>query len=130
MPELILDAVLPFCVRADEGAPLEQGTVPAEFRWADDTANIVTLVIDPTDAVTWPIPIDHLIDGLFRPTGHGDITVIPDPWQERVVEIILSNPDDGRRAALAVDAMDLHDYLMTIADLIETGEIETGADAV
>ncbi|MFJ6069674.1 SsgA family sporulation/cell division regulator [Streptomyces sp. NPDC093065] len=70
--------------------------VPARLGYHTDDpyAVHVTFHIDSGTPVHWTFARDLLVEGVFRPSGHGDVRVWPSKTEGRsVVLIALSSPD-------------------------------------
>ncbi|MEV1066979.1 SsgA family sporulation/cell division regulator [Streptomyces sp. NPDC050263] len=70
--------------------------VPARlsFRSDDPFAVLVTFHINSEQPVNWTFARELLIEGVFRPCGHGDVRVWPTKAEGRsVVLMALSSPD-------------------------------------
>lgn len=70
--------------------------VPARlsFHTDDPYAVHITFHIDSGHPVHWTFARDLLVEGVFRPCGHGDVRVWPSKAEGRgVVLIALSSPD-------------------------------------
>ncbi|MEU3616053.1 SsgA family sporulation/cell division regulator [Streptomyces sp. NPDC006872] len=70
--------------------------VPARlsFRSDDPFAVLVTFHINSEQPVNWTFARELLVEGVFRPCGHGDVRVWPTKAEGRsVVLMALSSPD-------------------------------------
>ncbi|MGW2419288.1 SsgA family sporulation/cell division regulator [Streptomyces sp. NPDC001709] len=70
--------------------------VPARlsYRSADPYAVHITFHINSDSPVDWTFARDLLVEGVFRPCGHGDVRVWPTKVDgRRVVLMALSSPD-------------------------------------
>jgi hypothetical protein len=70
--------------------------VPARlgYHTEDPYAVHITFHIDSGHPVHWTFARDLLVEGVFRPSGHGDVRVWPSKAEGRsVVLIALSSPD-------------------------------------
>ncbi|GGQ69701.1 SsgA family sporulation/cell division regulator [Streptomyces flaveolus] len=70
--------------------------VPARFTYlADDPYAVhITFHIDSGHPVSWTFARELLVEGVFRPCGHGDVRVWPSKADGRsVVLMALSSPD-------------------------------------
>ncbi|MFE7812622.1 SsgA family sporulation/cell division regulator [Streptomyces sp. NPDC057433] len=80
--------------------------VPALFGYRTDDPYAVHLTfhIDSGQPVHWTFARELLVEGVFRPCGHGDVRVWPSKAQGRgVVLVALSSPEgDGLLEAPAV----------------------------
>ncbi|MGW1076849.1 SsgA family sporulation/cell division regulator [Streptomyces sp. NPDC002537] len=73
-------------------------TVPVpcrlSYRTADPYAVNITFHVTSDSPVSWTFARELLMEGLFRPAGHGDVRVWPTTAQGRsVVCMALSSPD-------------------------------------
>jgi hypothetical protein len=96
------------------------------------------LVFDPTDpyavvmnleaksgTVVWTFARDLLADGLYQPSGSGDVQVWPclSPSGDAVVIIELSSPDG--LALLQAPSRAIHDFLVRTHQVVPEGEEST-----
>ncbi|MFF3322036.1 SsgA family sporulation/cell division regulator [Streptomyces sp. NPDC002889] len=85
--ELELDLVL---------SPERSIAVPARliYRTADPYAVHITFHIDSEHPVVWSFARELLVEGVFRPSGHGDVRIRPTKTDGRcVILMTLSSPD-------------------------------------
>jgi hypothetical protein len=77
-------------------SPERSVAVPARlsYRSDDPCAVHITFHIDSDSPVHWTFARDLLVEGVFRPCGHGDVRVWPTKAEGRsVVLMALSSPD-------------------------------------
>ncbi|GGY66192.1 sporulation protein SsgA [Streptomyces olivaceoviridis] len=77
-------------------SPEQSVPVPARlaYRSDDPYAVHITFHIDSAHPVDWTFARDLLVEGVFRPCGHGDVRVWPAKADGRgVVLMALSSPD-------------------------------------
>jgi hypothetical protein len=85
--ELVLHLVL---------SPERSIPVPARFTYRTDDpyAVHISFHIDSDHAVQWTFARELLVEGVFRPCGHGDVRVWPSRTNGRAVVLIaLSSPE-------------------------------------
>lgn len=90
------------------------------YRAADPYAVRITFRIAPGHAVSWAFARDLLVEGVFRPCGHGDVRVWPTKVGGRAVVLLaLSSPDGD--ALLEAPAAPVADWLERTLRLVPPG---------
>ncbi|MFD7612195.1 SsgA family sporulation/cell division regulator [Streptomyces sp. NPDC059828] len=77
-------------------SPEQSVPVPARltYRTADPYAVHITFHIGSEHPVDWAFARELLVEGVFRPSGHGDVRIWPTKVDERsVILIALTSPD-------------------------------------
>ncbi|WP_338677004.1 SsgA family sporulation/cell division regulator [Streptomyces sp. SCSIO 30461] len=77
-------------------SPEQSVPVPARltYRTADPYAVHITFHIGSDRPVDWAFARELLVEGVFRPSGHGDVRIWPTKVDERsVILIALTSPD-------------------------------------
>jgi hypothetical protein len=96
--------------------------VPARlgYRTDDPYAVRITFHIDSDEPVSWTFARELLVEGVFRPCGHGDVRVWPGKAEGRSVVLIgLSSP--GGEALLEAPAAPVSAWLERTLRLVPPG---------
>ncbi|MDQ1006997.1 hypothetical protein QFZ82_001482 [Streptomyces sp. V4I23] len=99
-------------------------TVPTRlvYRVSDPYAVHIAFHIDTPDPVSWTFGRDLLIDGVYRPSGEGDVRIWPATVHEErsAICLLLSAPDGN--TVLRAPAMALTAWLERTMRLVPPGD--------
>jgi hypothetical protein len=97
--------------------------VPVEARLVydprDPYAVVATFRIEGSEPVPWVLGRDLLIEGLVRPTGHGDVHVTRSMDDPDVLRLALSSPSGD--AVLECPVVHIESFLQRTYDAVPVG---------
>ncbi len=113
----LLPATLDTTATPDMAAQDRPVAVAVRLSWAAREPHAVTLAFRvgrDVPPVVWNVARDLLAAGLLAPAGLGDVTVLPDPTNPDLSELVLSSP--GGRACLRFTTAQVAAFLARLPD--------------